>query len=482
MFTPPRLFGVTLPQTTKFLLRERLRRLKSTSKKHVLYFHYSEFLLRANRNPWYKETLNRATLSAIDGKGLHWALWTSLHPAPLPRLYALFLDAPVVVRCGIFLVLFCAQLGLNFFSGLFSLLLNLNYTQRTGNEVILGRDFIYDLLRIGRDKGWKTLIISGSRQADELTHKFITNLFPGLDLKLWTRESTSLLMRDKVLPEFAGQTLNNQNVTRFFPDLGEAKKYIQKEKPQLILVCLGGASGRQEFFIDNLYQDENVDFVLATGLGAAVDHLGGGSGQRVAPKWMTKTGLEWLFRFLTQPGRRGRIWDSIFTLYWWTTVEQFQKVGRARKTVVNLVDNLEEKVLLVERKNLVPGDIDWGFVQGGVGPKEKPEQAGLREIVEEVGLEPGQLELYRQAEYTGTEEYPVSFARFFFQGAKYRRSQKFLNYVTYTGQSVPKTNWENRQAKWFEAVAIKDYLALDKHPDWQKGSSKLQQHWANRGK
>ena len=478
MPAPVSLFGVRLPQTTKFLLKERLRRLKRTGGKHTLYFHYSEFLLRANRNPWYKETLNRATLSAVDGKGLHWAMWSVMRQAPVPTLYSYFLDTPLPLRLVAFGMLFPLQLLINLVSGFWTLLLKFNYTTRTQNEVILGRDFIYDLLRIASDKEWKTLIISGSRQSDELTHRFLTELYPNLKLQLWTRDSNSLLMRDRVLPEYERQTLNSENVCQFFPDLYEAKQFIKEHSPDMILVCLGGASGRQEFFVDHLYQDPEVRFVLASGLGAAVDHFGGGAQQTVAPDWMIKAGLEWLHRFLNQPYRRGRIWDSIFTLYWWTTVHQFQSLGRARSTVVNLVHNQDKEVLLVKRRNILPGDLGWTFVQGGVERKEKVESAGLREIVEEAKLPAHDLHVYHKAQYSETEEYATSLLRFVAQGCRYRAAKKFLNFVEYQGTEHPRNNWENKEASWFNARNVHPTLSVEKRADWLRGLRVIREYQA----
>lgn len=40
-----------------------------------------------------------------------------------------------------------------------------------------------------------------------------------------------------------------------------------------------------------------------------------------------------------------------------------------------------------------PGGRGWQFPQGGIGPNEAPEQALFRELKEEVGLEPGDVEV-----------------------------------------------------------------------------------------
>ena len=460
------LFGITLPRTTKFQLKERIRKLSKSSSKHVLYFYYSEFLLRANRNPWYKDTLNRANMTAIDGKGLHWAMWTMAGKNTLPSLYSRILSAPAVVRLPVFALLFPLQLLINTVYGLVTLLLKVNYTSRTKNEVVLGRDFIYDLLRISQDKQWRTLIIGGSKQSDEITQALIKKVFPQLQLDLWTRDPKSLLMKDQVLPEYENQTLNSENVCQFFPDLWEAKQYIQDTKPEVILVCLGGASGRQEFFIDNLYQDPEVTFLLASGLGAAVDHLGGGAQQTVAPQWMISTGLEWLHRFISQPYRRKRIFDSIFTLWWWTTVYQFMRLSQARRTVVNVVTNPDNEILLVKRRNILPGDLGWTFVQGGVERRESIQHAGLREVVEEAKLEPTKLDVILEPQYSQNEEYPTSLLRYVYQGARYGRAKKFINFIEYTGTLQPRNNWENKEASWFNYNYVHGTLSIEKRPDW----------------
>jgi exopolysaccharide biosynthesis WecB/TagA/CpsF family protein len=462
------LFGIVLPHITKFQLKERIRRLTSSSSKQILYFHYSEFLLRANRNPWYKDTLNRATISAIDGKGLHWAMWSMIKTGIIPLVFSKTIHTPIFIRIPIFLVLFVIQLIINIFSGFFSLVLKINYTDRTKNEVILGRDFIYDLLRIATEKNWKTLIIGGSRQSDEITKSFIHKLFPDLKLDLWTRDPKTLLMKDQVLPEYEHQVLNSENVCQFFPDLWEAKKHIISSKPDLILVCLGGASGRQEFFIDNLYQDKNVDFTLATGLGAAFDHLGGGDQQPIAPAWMIKSGLEWLYRLFTQPKRRKRIIDSIVTLWWWTTLYQFQQYGISRPTVVNIVHNHDKEILMVKRREILPGDVGWSFVQGGIENRENTKQAGLREVVEEAKLEPKLLTTYFEPILSQNEDYAVSLIRFILLGARYSRAKKYINFVEYSGNSLPKNNYENSEAAWFDHRHIISNLSIEKRPEWIK--------------
>ena len=493
----PLLFGVKLPQVSKISLKTEVKNLKYGGKTS-LYFLYSEFLLRANRNPSYKEVLNRADISAIDGKGLHWAMWKVMGQSLIPKFYSgLVINTPLILRLPVFLLLFLAQLFINLMSGLTTLLLKINFTSRTKNQTILGRDFVYDLLKIAEEKGWKTLILGGSSSSDEVTRNLVTRIFPNLELVTWTRESTSLLMKDaqtkapsRPSSNFADYILKlisnkqtpitSSNVCQIFPDLFEAKIFIKEEKPDLILTCLGGGSGKQEFFIDNLCSDPEIKFTLATGIGAAVDHLGGGSKQKEAPKWMQAFGLEWLFRFYSQPYRRLRIVDSIVSLWFWTTLQEFMLEGKVRKTVHAAVHrsnaqtshvsiNSASPFLLVERYNILPGDVGWSMVQGAVEMNENLSQAAIREVSEETNLPISDLLAIGEPIEAGKEYSTISFLRYILWGAKYNQTQNFVQLVEFIGTDLhPKTNWENQRAKWWPLSDISLVISVDKRIFWDK--------------
>lgn len=472
------LLGVPLPRVIKSKLKQTIQSLDSVPpRKEVLYFLYSEFLLRANRNPWYKKTLQNARLTAVDGKGIQWAYSLKQNPSLLPKLYGEFLiRSPYIFRVFSFLVCFALQLIWNLINGFYLLAIKKHdFSSEVNNELILGRDFAYDLLDIAQKKGWKTLILGGSQESDTLTRTIVNKLFPKLNLVTWSRSFKSLLMQDKILPECVGSTLNSENVCQFFPDLWEAKKYIKEQQPDLILVCLGGKSGRQEFFIDNISTDPEISFRLATGIGAALDHLGGGARQTRPPEWMVQSGLEWLFRFINQPYRRKRIIDSIITLWWWTTVEQFMEYGRERNTVVNILTNTNKEILLVKRRNILPGDIDWTFVQGGIEKGEDPVEAGKRELQEEVHLNTHEMSVTSDSIMSEIEPCTTSFLRFLLWGALYNRMKKHLVFIEYTGSGIPTPNWENREAKWVDHRDVISYLSYEKRIDWYNAVNQIKQ-------
>jgi exopolysaccharide biosynthesis WecB/TagA/CpsF family protein len=522
------LFGVKLPQITKKILIEQILNLNIQSKKS-LYFFYSEFVLRANRNPDYKAVLNSADLSCIDGRGLNWCLMRIQKLGKIPSFWQKNIyKLPFFLSSIGFILLFILEFLVNIFLISFSLFKKENLSLKTLNELILGRDFIYDLLKIAEQKNWKTLILGGSNK----TKSLLSQKFPDLKFKLWFKDSSSNLMKERVtgktlnwkqklknffvtssqiflevflkirfnlnqiniITDFIKKNIRNskielygknypdnhtwishKNLFNLFPDLIEAKELIKTEKPNLILVCLGGASGKQEFFIDNICKDKNLNFGLAAGLGAAIDHLGGGVNQKVSPIWMQKIGLEWLFRFINQPYRRFRILDSIFSLCWWLTVQEFMQNSdsKTRQTAVAIVENLDKKFLLVKRKNWLPGDINWSFVQGKIEKNEEVFKAAIREVAEETNLIEKKINFENKLVLEGKiEKHTISFFRFLAHKTKESTSQHQIVHLKYQGIENPIPNWENLEAKWAEEWEVENLLSSEKLSDWQKFKTK----------
>lgn len=311
----PKLFQVELPQITKARLLSDIQNL-NTDSKQSLYFFYSEFLLRANRNIYYNQVLNSADMKAIDGRGLQWALWRAMNYQNKTSKFNW--------------ISFVVELIKNLISGFIVLAITKNnLLSETQNEVILGRDFIYDIFELASEKSWKIMIIGGGNLI-EARNKLVQK-YPNINFEIVSFNSNSRLMKD--LPQNyptseidyleAHRILNDDNLNDCFDELKKAEQKLEQEEFDLILVCLGGASGKQEFFIHKIKQNPNINFRLAIGLGAALDHLGGGKQQSVAPIWMQKSGLEWVYRFIALPYRRKRIYDSIVTLWWWTSLQKF---------------------------------------------------------------------------------------------------------------------------------------------------------------
>lgn len=75
---------------------------------------------------------------------------------------------------------------------------------------------------------------------------------------------------------------------------------LERSRPQIVFVAMG--SPRQEQLIERLRSSYPQAFYL--GLGGSFDVYCGS--KRRAPRWMQRLGLEWFFRFLSEPSRAPR--------------------------------------------------------------------------------------------------------------------------------------------------------------------------------
>lgn len=367
------LFGVPILQVTSKTLSYLLTDLKPEQKQAVQ-FAYSEVFLRALRNSEYKKAISQFW-NICDGKGVRWAVAMTMNKQKntfnleknleqkdnnsiLESTNSLLESAnPLLVKSkeptghthqlqclsleqkvfSLLLFLYCWLR--NFFS-LFLILVNYPFP-KTKLENILGRDFVYRIFQIAQEKKWVVSIVGGS----DLLRANLLAKYPQISFRFWYISADSALMRDQSKTElvlganFARETkeqlaklvnfkhkiLSRTNLFTEFPDLEAAEKFLETES-DLVLVCLGGATGKQEFFIERLLHNPKIKFRAIFGLGAALDHLGAGSQQSKPPRLFVSTGMEWLYRFFFQPKRRFRILDSVLGLFLAVNKETFDNL------------------------------------------------------------------------------------------------------------------------------------------------------------
>jgi len=79
---------------------------------------------------------------------------------------------------------------------------------------------------------------------------------------------------------------------------GPVVERIRKANPHLLLVALGAP--KQELW---LHRAGGIRPTVGVGVGASLDFV---AGARRAPRWMSRAGLEWLFRLIQEPRRLAR--------------------------------------------------------------------------------------------------------------------------------------------------------------------------------
>ena len=93
-----------------------------------------------------------------------------------------------------------------------------------------------------------------------------------------------------------------------------------------------------------------------------------------------------------------------------------------RPNVASVILNYKDEVLWAKRTN----EENWQFPQGGIQDGETPEEAMYREIYEEVGLKPNNIEILGSSNDWIKYDVPEKFIRQYWQG-KYRgQKQKWF--------------------------------------------------------
>jgi N-acetylglucosaminyldiphosphoundecaprenol N-acetyl-beta-D-mannosaminyltransferase len=149
---------------------------------------------------------------------------------------------------------------------------------------VTGADLVLPLARRGAERGWRIFLCGGAAGVAERTADELRRRAPGVQV-------VGTACPDFPTPESLVDPAANA-------PLLEA---IRAAAPDILLVAFGAP--KQERWIDHHRRSGALAVPVAIGVGGSLDFLVGQ--QHRAPGWMRRTGLEWLHRALTQPGRLG---------------------------------------------------------------------------------------------------------------------------------------------------------------------------------
>lgn len=120
---------------------------------------------------------------------------------------------------------------------------------------------------------------------------------------LGATEDTLETLKQALTTRYPGVDIVGQYSPPFRPltadEVREQDRMVAKSAAQIVWVGLG--TPKQDFEVNRISRSMPV---VAVGVGAAFDFVAGTKAE--APRWMTKAGLEWLFRFLCEPRRLWR--------------------------------------------------------------------------------------------------------------------------------------------------------------------------------
>ncbi len=145
-------------------------------------------------------------------------------------------------------------------------------------ERVAGSDLVPRLLAESETRGWRVFFFGGRQESLDNAAARTLEKYPRL--RLVGAYSPPL-----------------RPLTKF--DDTEILERIHRVKPDLLFVALG--CPKQEKWINMHYR--NLGVPICIGVGASLSFIGGTL--RRAPVWMQRTGTEWLFRLIQEPGRLG---------------------------------------------------------------------------------------------------------------------------------------------------------------------------------
>ncbi len=174
-------------------------------------------------------------------------------------------------------------------------------------EKISGSDLVEPLISRAAQKGWRVALLGGAPGVGEAAGKKLCERHPGLRLVA------------TLSPPLGFEKEPAQNAALL--------QQVRDAKPDVLLVALG--CPKQE-----LWMHQNAVHyapALAFGIGATLDFIAGRV--RRAPGWMSRSGLEWLYRLAQEPRRmagRYLVRDRAFLGVAWRMLKMPQDARQIR--------------------------------------------------------------------------------------------------------------------------------------------------------
>ena len=146
-------------------------------------------------------------------------------------------------------------------------------------EKVSGSDLVLPLMQRAAQRGWRVFLLGAA---------------PGVG------ERAAQVLRSRFGVEVVGVAAPMLTGTGSAAERAEIVAQLRRASPQLVIVGLGAP--KQELFIDAVRAEVGPAVLL--GLGASIDFIAGNV--RRAPAWMSRNGLEWLYRLCREPRRLWR--------------------------------------------------------------------------------------------------------------------------------------------------------------------------------
>ena len=267
-----KIFGVKVTGTSVSIVLKVIGKKLLKKEKFLIVTPNPEIVLMAHKDQDLLRILNNAAISLIDGVGLiHARKFLSL-PCPNNKFFRLAVLLFNGLRVG--LATFLAR----------------NWLEE-GFKVIKGKEMFITLLGLANKQGWRVVLLGDRLHSAQRAQSVLEKSFK--KVKIFSFDGPNL---DK-----KGQPTTNEDARI------EEKviKEINTLKPHLLFVGFGAP--KQEKWSARLIPELAVGGVMV--LGRTFEWVSGRS--KIAPAFLGKAGLEWLWRLLTGSTNVGRIWLAV---------------------------------------------------------------------------------------------------------------------------------------------------------------------------
>lgn len=157
-----------------------------------------------------------------------------------------------------------------------------------------GPDLMPALCDLSQDRGYKHYFYGGTQESLTYLKQRLTDQYPKLNVA-GSHAPAMLNIKEK----------EDQNVI----------DAINEAQPDILWVGLG--SPKQDYWMSIHRPELNVPVII--GVGAAFDFLSGAKKQ--APRWVQRSGLEWLYRLVSEPKRLWRRYLIGNTRFIWLLIK-----------------------------------------------------------------------------------------------------------------------------------------------------------------
>jgi len=163
-----------------------------------------------------------------------------------------------------------------------------------------GEDLFRTICDRGREQGLRHYFVGSTQEKIDRLTLALSSLFPGI------------VMVGEFCPPF--RPLNDSESAELSADIRAAKPHI---------VWLGISTPRQDFEGFRLAREHNL---VTVAVGAAFEFVSGD--KKKAPPWMTRLGIEWLFRLFSEPRRLAKRYLVGNVVFLWRVL-RFSRLDKA---------------------------------------------------------------------------------------------------------------------------------------------------------